>query len=308
MQPASRSHESLALPPARDAALLAVALAGVSASGPIMAATAAPALAIAFWRNALGTATTALLAGARQRAELAALSRRSWLVAVGAGLLLALHFGTWVPSVKLTSVASATALVATQAIFSGLFAVLAGRRLPRAAWFGMALASVGTALVAGTDFGVSTRALTGDALAVLGGLFAAAYVTAGADARRSMSAATYTIICYGTCALGLLLACLLGHQPLTGYPSRAWLLILAVTGCAQLLGHSLINVVLATMSPTLVSLAILFEVPGAGLIAAIWLHQRPPVWALPGLALLFAGLLIVVRAREPATALAADLD
>ena len=58
MPPESQSQESLVLPPARDLGLLALALAGVSASGPIMAATAAPALAIAFWRNALGAATT----------------------------------------------------------------------------------------------------------------------------------------------------------------------------------------------------------------------------------------------------------
>lgn len=304
MQPVSQTQESLALPPARDAALLAVALAGVSASGPIMAATAAPALAIAFWRNALGAASTGLLSGARHRAEFAALDRRGWSIAALAGVFLALHFGCWVPAVKLTSVASATALVATQSVFSGLIAALGGRRIPRAAWLGMALAIAGTAVIAGADFGISLRALTGDGLAVLGGLFAAGYVTAGGQARRQMSASAYTTICYSVCAVGLLLACLLGHQPLTGFSSRAWLLILAVTGCAQLLGHSLINVVLRSMSPTLVSLAILLETPGAALIAAGWLHQRPQLLALPGLVLLFCGLVIVLRAPTPA----ADID
>jgi drug/metabolite transporter (DMT)-like permease len=303
-----QSHESLVLPPARDAGLLLVALAGVSASGPIMAATAAPALAIAFWRNALGAASTGLLTGLRHRAEFAALDRRGWAVASLAGVFLALHFGTWVPSVKLTSVASATALVATQAIFTGLIAALAGRRLPRQAWVGMALAILGTALIAGADFGVSARALSGDLLALLGGLFAAAYVTAGASARRGMSTAAYTTICYSVCAAGLLVVCLAGRQSLGGYSGRAWLLILAVTGCAQLLGHSLINVVLRSVSATLVSLTILIEVPGAALIAYFWLHQRPPASAIPGLVLLFAGLVIVVRSRPREAELPADLD
>lgn len=105
----------------------------------------------------------------------------------------------------------------------------------------------------------------------------------------------------------LLLTCLIGRQPLSGYPTRSWVLIVGVTVCAQLLGHSLINVVLRSMSPTLVSLAILFETPGAALIAAIWLHQAPPIWALPGLVLLFTGLVIVVRARDRAP-VPADLD
>jgi drug/metabolite transporter (DMT)-like permease len=302
-----QSQESLALP-ARDAGLLAVALAGVSASGPIMAATAAPALAIAFWRNVLGAGSTGLFTGLAHRAEFAALGRRGWTVATLAGVFLALHFGTWVPSVKLTSVASATALVAAQSVFTGLIAALSGRRLPRLAWLGMALAVIGAALIAGADFAVSAQALTGDGLAVLGAIFAAAYVTAGASARQEMSAATYTTICYGVCALGLLVACLAGGQPLGGYSGRSWLLILAVTGSAQLLGHSLINVVLQSVSATLVSLTVLIEVPGAALIAAVWLHQRPPASAVPGLVLLLAGLIVVVRARARPAEPVPDLD
>jgi len=287
--------------------LLLVAMAGVSASGPIMAATAAPALAIAFWRNAIGAAGTALVAGPRLPAALRGLDRRGWSLAALSGLSLALHFGTWVPSVKFTSVASATGLVSTQSIFTGLIAAAGGRRLPRAAWLGMLLAFLGTLFVAGADVDVSTRAVLGDGLAVLGGLFAAAYVTLGSQARQRMTTATYTVVCYTVCAVGLLASCLLGGQPLAGYPVRSWLLIGAVTVCAQLLGHSLINVVLRSTSATLVSLAILVEVPGAAAIAYCWLHQRPPSWALPGLLLLVAGLVVVVRAR-PRDEPPVDLD
>lgn len=302
-----REQESLALPPPRDTALLVVALAGVSASGPIMAATAAPALAIAFWRNLFGAGVTTVTALRRWR-QFAAVDRRGWVVAVLAGAFLALHFGTWVPAVTLTSVASATALVSTQAIFSALFAIGLGRRLPRTAWLGMVLAVLGTGLIAGADIGVSGRALTGDALAVVGGAAAAAYVTAGAQARRTMSAAAYTAICYSVAALGLLIACLLGGQSLSGYPARAWLLIVAVTVCAQLLGHTLINIVLRSASPTFVGLAILVETPGAAVIAAIWLHQTPPLLTVPGVVLLLFGLVLTVQARAPDSVASPDVD
>ncbi len=298
MSRTEQSHESLTLPPVRDAGLLAVALAGVSASGPIMAATAAPALAIAFWRNAFGAAGTGAFVGLRHRAEFAALDRRGWAVASLAGVFLALHFGTWVPSLKLTSVASATALGATQSVFTGLIAGAAGRRLPGRAWAGMALAIVGTALIAGADFSISARALAGDGLALLGGIFAAAYVTTGASARRGMSTAAYTTICYSVCAVALLVVCLAARQPLGGYSGKAWLLILAVTVSAQLLGHSLFNVVLRSVSATFVSLTILIEVPAAGLIAGLWLDQWPPLTAIPGLVLLLLGLVVVVRTGD----------
>lgn len=283
------------MPPALDAVLLVVALAGVSFSGPLMAATAAPALAIAFWRNALGAGFAVVVAAARNVGEIRALDRRTWGTAALAGVALALHFATWVPSLTMTSVASATALVCTQPIFAALIAQLSGRPLPRTAWVGIAVATVGAGLVAGADLSLSGRALGGDLLALAGGLAAAVYVSIGSAARTRMSTATYTCACYSTCALLLLAACLAGGVRLGGFTANAWTKIALVTVCAQLLGHTLINVVLRSTSATVVSLGLLFETPGAALVAYFWLHQHPAPSAVPGLVLLLAGLAIVVR-------------
>jgi drug/metabolite transporter (DMT)-like permease len=275
-----------------------VAIAGVSFSGPLMAATAAPALAIALWRNVFGAGVTAL---AVRDVHVGA---RAWGIAGLAGVALAVHFGTWVPSLTMTSVASATALVSTQPIFAALLAMVAGRTLPRSAWVGIGVATLGAGLVAGADIAVSARALAGDLLALTAGAAAAVYVTIGAAARLRMSTATYTTACYATCAALLLIACAVGEVPLTGFSGNAWFKIVLVTVCAQLLGHTLINLVLHSTSPTVVSLALLLETPGAALVAYLWLHQHPPLSALPGLLLLLGGLALVVRAR----ATPADID
>jgi drug/metabolite transporter (DMT)-like permease len=296
-RPIVRGRENLAAPPALDSALLVIAIAGVSFSGPLMAATVAPALAIAFWRNALGAGVTALLVGTRHLAELRGLDRRAVGVAAAAGVALAAHFATWVPSVRMTSVASATALVSSQTIFVALIARWRGRDLPRTAWIGILVATVGSGLITGADVGTSGRALAGDALAIVGGLCAGVYVTIGSHARKRMTTASYTTICYAVCALVLLGVCLLGNVPLHGFSANAWAKIVLVTVTAQLLGHSLINLVLRSTSPTVVSLAILLETPGAGIVAYVWLHQRPPWTAIPGLVLLFAGLVVVARSR-----------
>jgi drug/metabolite transporter (DMT)-like permease len=111
-----------------------------------------------------------------------------------------------------------------------------------------------------------------------------------------MSTTAYTAVCYSTCAVLLLALCLVARQRLTGYDAGTWAKLIALTAGAQLLGHSLFNLVLRTTSPTVVSLAILFEVPGAGLVAAAWLGQVPPLSALPGLVVLLAGVALVVRA------------
>ncbi|MBI1759495.1 MAG: DMT family transporter [Actinobacteria bacterium] len=285
----------MTLPPRLDLGLLVVAIAAVSTSAPLIAVTAAPALAIAFWRNAMATTVLLPLAAVRRRAELSTLDGRGWRMSVWAGALLAGHFATWVPSVTLTSVASATALVATQPVWAAVIAHRQGRRIARGVWVGIALAVAGAVLLTGADLRLSGRALLGDLLALVGGALAAAYVTAGGSVRARVSTTTYTTICYGSCALLLLATCLVAGVPLTGYAGGTWLKLAALTGGAQLLGHSLVNVVLRSTSPTVISLAILFEMPGAALLAAVWLGQYPSPWAFPGLALLLLGVAVVIR-------------
>ena len=288
--------EAVTLPPARDTALIAIAVVAVSTSGPLIAATAAPALAISAWRNVLAGGVLLPVALLRNRAELRALDRRMWGLCLLSGALLAAHFAAWIPSVTLTSVASSTALVATQPVWAALLAWAAGRQVSRQVWVGILIAVAGAALITGADLSLSARAVAGDLLAVLGGILAAAYVTAGAAVRARTSTTTYTTVCYSTCALILVAVCLLFGQPLTGYSGETWVKLVALTVGAQLLGHSLINVVLRSTSPTVVSLAILFEAPGAALIAAVWLDQLPPLTALPGILVLLAGLAVVIRA------------
>jgi drug/metabolite transporter (DMT)-like permease len=282
-------------PSARDVALMAVGVVAVSTSAPLIAATAAPALAIAFWRNALATVAISPFALLRHRRELVGLSRREWQLALGAGSLLTAHFATWVPSLSYTSVASSTALVASQPVWAAMIARATGHVVPRRAWLGMGIAFVGVLVITGVDLSLSARALVGDVLALAGAVFAAGYVTVGSRVRQTVSTTTYTFVCYGFCSVALLLVCLVGGQDLSGYSSSTWVKLLALTAGAQLLGHSVFNLVLQTTSPTVVSMAILFEMPGAALIAAAWLGQVPPAGVLPGALLLLAGVAVVVR-------------
>jgi len=124
---------------------------------------------------------------------------------------------------------------------------------------------------------------------------------AGGEVRRTVSTTAYTLVCYGICALLLLVACVAFRQQLSGYTAETWVQLLALTAGAQLLGHSLFNRILRTTSPTVVSLAILFEVPGAAVIAAIYLGQTPPPAAIPAAALLLVGLALVISSRPEDT-------
>lgn len=293
-----RGPTAIGRPSPTDLSLLAVAVVVISTSGPLIAAAAAPALAVAFWRSLLGAAATAPWVLWRQRAEVRRLTRREWRLSVLAGVLLGAHFATWVPSLRFTSVAASTALVATQPVWAALIARLRGQQVPGQAWIGICIALVGVAVLTGVDFATDPRSLIGDALALAGAVFAAAYVSVGEQVRTTVSTSTYTTIAYAASAAVLLVLCVGLAQDLAGYSAQAWLFILLLTLGAQLLGHSVISRVLATTSATVVSLAILFEMPGSTLIAALWLGQVPSPGVWPALALLAVGLVLVIRSGD----------
>ncbi len=296
------SSEAWALhrPGGRDIALMSVAVVGISLSGPLTALVVAPFLAIAFWRNAAGAVALLPVLLVRERATLNGLRLRDLRSSAVAGLFLAAHFAAWLPSLSMTTVAASIALVTTTPIWTALAARAAGVQLPAAVWWGLVLAVFGAALIAGVDVTVSLEAVAGDGLALLGAIAAGGYVLAGARARERLATSAYTVICYSVCAVVLAVAALIVDVPLSGFSARDWWLIAAITFVAQLLGHTLLNLVLHSVGPTVVSLAVLLEVPGSLIVALVLLQQAPPLLALPGMAAVVAGVALVVRASRPA--------
>jgi drug/metabolite transporter (DMT)-like permease len=304
MSDGSATPSGLSRPPAPDVVRLGVAVVFISLSGPMIAATAAPVLAIAFWRCLIGSGITGVWVIARRWSSLGALTRREIRLTVIAGVFLGLHFATWIPSLTLTTIAASTALVATQPIWAALIARAMGVRISSRVWIGIAIAFSGVIVLTGVDLSVDPAHLWGDALALVGAVFSAAYVSVAERVRKTVDTSTMTFVLYAVSAVTILPLVFIFGQQLVGFDAQAWALILAVTLGAQLLGHSMMTRVLSSTSATVVSLAILFEMPGATLVAAIWLGQVPPLALLPAAALILAGLVIVIKAadRGPAAA------
>ncbi len=304
MSDGSAPPSGLSRPPAPDVVRLGVAVLFISLSGPMIAVTAAPVLAIAFWRCLIGSGVTGVWVIARRWSSLGALTRRELRLTVIAGVFLGLHFATWIPSLTLTTIAASTALVATQPIWAALIARATGVRITSRVWIGIAIAFSGVIVLTGVDLSVDPAHLWGDALALVGAVFSAAYVSVAERVRKTVDTSTMTFVLYAVSAVTILPLVFIFGQQLVGFDAQAWALILAVTLGAQLLGHSMMTRVLSSTSATVVSLAILFEMPGATLVAAIWLGQVPPLALLPAAALILAGLVIVIKAadRGPAAA------
>ena len=144
--------------------------------------------------------------------------------------------------------------------------------------------------------------MAGVLLALVAAVLAAVYVAFGERLRAVTDLGSYTVAVYGAAAVVLLAVCMVLRVPLGGYASRDWVLILAITLVAQIGGHSVMNAVVHRTSATVVSTAILFEAPGATILAAIFLGQSVGLSLVLGLSVMLVGLVIVVRAGRPKVA------
>jgi drug/metabolite transporter (DMT)-like permease len=282
--------------------LAALGVLGVASSGPLIAATlgatSVSALAIAFWRNAIGAAVMAAPVLVRQPGQFARMTGSEFRWSLAAAIALALHFACFITSLQLTSVAAATALVCLQSGWIAVFQLVRGTRHRWPVLAGLGIAFGGVVAITGFDLGASSDALLGDILAVAGGALAGIYTLAGGRARQTMGTGLYTTLCYGMCAAVVAVLALLSRQPLMGFDAAGWLGILAITVCAQLVGHTVFNHLLATMSPLLVSMIILLEIPGAALLAAVFLSETLPAGTYAGLGMILVGLAVVVLGQR----------
>ena len=230
------------------------------------------------------------------------------LAALGAGVMLALHFATWITSLAYTSIASSTLLVSVQPVFS---IVRSGRLLRERAgartWRGTLLAFAGVALVAGADRQAGEGRWLGDLLALLGALAAAAYFVIGRAARKEMPFPAWLLAVNLSAMLLAGLLALLAGSPIvpTTRGDLPWLLLMALV--PHVIGHGLLNWSVRRLRAYVVNLAILGEPILASLYAVFIFREIPGPAFYAGALLIGAGVVMAVAAESRREPLPADL-
>jgi drug/metabolite transporter (DMT)-like permease len=275
-------------------AILGVGVLAASVSAILIRyADDASGIAISFWRSSAG----ALLLLPFAIKGLRRMEPRDYILPVVAGFFLAVHFATWITSVNLTTVASSVLLVSTTPIFIAIASRwIFNERLGLVGWSGIVLALVGTALIAGLDFGGSS--LDGNVLALIGGITVGGYGIAGRVSRQKLGILEYAVVTYGAAAVVLAILALPTHTQLTGYSSETWWAIAALVAGPQLLGHTFINFALRAIDATRVSVTIMGE-PIIAIALAYVLFQETPSWlAYPGGIAILIGIYLVTAVRQ----------
>ncbi len=269
-------------------------------TGAIFARLAeAPALVIAAYRLGLASVILAPIAWWQARDELLSLRKKDYLLAILAGLFLALHFGTWISSLDYTSVANSVVLVNTNPLWVGVLTPLISKdRLTLLTKIGIVISVMGGITIGAGDFVAGGQALWGDFLALLGGICAALYLLLGRNLRRELSLLAYVVLCYGSAAIILWTSVLVMRLPIAGFSTETYAAFAAMALISQIIGHSSYNWALKWFSASLIAVSLLGEPIGATILAYI-IFAESLTWAKSiGGGLILAGIYLAARGEK----------
>ena len=284
------------------ALVLLVAVLGISISGPLVRLSRAPAITIAVWRVGIALVViVGMLVATGQWRQWRRLDRPALMVAVLAGIALALHFWSWNASIALTTVAASVVLVNTQPIVVAILSVAWLHEVPtRRQWLGIAVAMGGALIIAIPDLLTSRATATarnpilGDMLALVGAITAGIYYVSGRRLRATLDLWPYVGLVYGACLVALLALAMAVRAPVLGQPPRELAIFTALALGPMLLGHTGLNWTLKYLPAYVVNLTLLGEPVGATLIAAFLpdIREVPSVTTFVGGALVLCGVLV----------------
>jgi drug/metabolite transporter (DMT)-like permease len=278
--------------------VLALAILAISWGSILARLCASPPLTIAFFR--LAVAALILTPWGLPSTRAAAGRRPAWAGAALAGLLLALHFATWIASLSYTTIAASTVLVSTQPVASILLSRLwLGERASGRTTAAVLLALGGIVLITWSDLHAAGEGrLLGDLLALLGAVCAAAYLVIGRRMRAGGDFSSYLWRVNLSAAVASALLAAAAGQPL--WPSRRidllWFLLMGLV--PHVLGHGALNWSVRRLRAYVVNLAVLGE-PVLASFYALWIFgEAPPIAVYPGALLIGAGVALAVAGER----------
>ncbi len=274
-----------------------VSIVAVSTASLLIRWSSAPPLAIASYR--LLFATLILLpfyirsGGIRKLRES---PRKDVLTLMVVGVVLALHFASWITSLSLTSVASSVIFVHADPIFvAAVSHFVFKERINRGTLLGIVVAFAGATIIAIGDAGIGEANLYGDLLARLGAVMLGIYILEGRRLRQSLDLVSYVTPVYAASAVVLILGSVVTGTRLAPFPPREYILFIALAVVPMIFGHTVYNWALRYVEASVVSISLLGEPVGATILAFLFLNEAPSTLTLIGGFITLVGIYKCVR-------------
>ncbi len=221
------------------------------------------------------------------------------------GLVLAIHFTSWVIGARMTAVASASLVINLTPVAMPFFIYFFyHERVNRREVLGSVFTLAGLGVLAWSSLKISETNFIGD-LTCFGSMLAfAAYLALGRRNGQRLSLWLYMVPLYTIAGLICLLAALPFVNPIKSYQTEDILLIIALGLIPTVLGHTILNYALKYFRGQVVSVTNLGQVVFSGILGFVFFKEVPAPVFFSAAAPILAGVLIVLLSsynrREPA--------
>jgi drug/metabolite transporter (DMT)-like permease len=289
--------ESPSLPPNL---VLLISVIAVSTASILIRWTDAPPLAIASYRMSISVIILAPFFVRNKGIEkLKEQGVRQLFNLLVIGVILAIHFASWITSLSLTSVASSVIFVHIDPIFVAIISHLfLGDKLTRRTTCGIVISFIGISIIAMGDAGAGTSNVLGDLLALIGGVMLGLYILGGRIYRKNLDLTSYVTPVYSVAAISLILMSLVTGTKLVNYSLSTYRSFFLIALIPMIFGHTLYNWSLRYLSAPVVSLSLLGEPIGASILAYLFLGEIPTHFTILGGIITLAGILISAYKNE----------
>ncbi|MBL4602043.1 MAG: DMT family transporter [Emcibacteraceae bacterium] len=212
------------------------------------------------------------------------------------GFFFAVDLTMWHWSVQLTTVANATLLANTAAVFTALGGFLFfGERFSRTFVFGMTLALLGAMSLMGSSFELNPDHLIGDFIGLTTAFAYAAYMIASAQARKRFSTVSIVLGMAVFGSIFLLPIALIETGNFMPATIMGWWPLLALSWFTHVVGQSLIVYALAHLPAAFGSVSLLIQPMVAAILAWILFAEVLGIYHFFGAVLIIAGILVCRR-------------
>lgn len=255
-----------------------------SLSSIIIRFSEAPALVISAYRMLFTSLMLLIPVMLYNRSEFKNITKKEYILCSVSGILLALHFATWISSIKMTTIANSTILVSCSPIFVALANYFIFKeKLKFKMALGISMSLTGTIIIAmGSSGETLNNSMIGNILAFLGAIFVAGYLVLGGILRKKLSAGIYVFIVYCASTVVLFTMCIVTKTPLYPYSSKEFMLFIALAFFCSILGHTVYNYMVKYVSSTLISVSTLSEPIFASILAMLIFKEFPSLYTLIG--------------------------
>jgi drug/metabolite transporter (DMT)-like permease len=209
------------------------------------------------------------------------------------GILLGIHFITWILGARMTGAANASLIVNMVPI---AMPFLARDGIRRGEIVGTVIGMAGIMFLGTADFHVGWDTFLGDLICFVSMLFFASYLSTSRRSRDAADIWIFIVPVYAVAGLFCLAVTPFFVNPIQAYPAKELLLIAGLAVVPTILGHSSLLYCMKHMRSQVVAIGTLGQFVFAGIMAFFMLNEVPGWPFYLASILLVTGAIIAIRA------------